>query len=71
MYIVNEYQTNEGVTAIVTPFTSNDRNAAESAFYAKCSAAAISTVEVHTVTMCTEEGFEVLKPKCFKHPASA
>ena len=67
MYIINEYQTNNGSTAIVTPATSADRNQAISVFYTKCAAAAISGVQVHTVTICTDEGLPVLPPQCFKH----
>ena len=67
MYIINEYQTTNGITAIVTPTTREDRNQAISVFYTKCAAAAVSAVEIHTVTICTDEGLPVLPPQCFKH----
>ena len=67
MYVINEYQTDAaGNTAIVTPATSNDTNEAESIFYTRVAAAAISNVPVHAVTLETAEGFQV-KTACYKH----
>ena len=70
MYILQEIQTSNGQTALVTPQTYSDRAGAESAFYTTCAAAVISSVEKHTVTVFTEEGFQIPElTKCFKHAA--
>ena len=71
-YIVQEIQTNGGATALVTPYVYPTREAAESAFYTICGSAVISAVEKHTVTVYTEEGFQIAElTKCFKHTAQA
>ena len=49
MYIVNEYQTSNGTTAIVTPATHADRNSALSTFFSRCSSAVISGSSGRTV----------------------
>jgi len=67
-YIINEYQTNNGTTAIVTPVTKTDLNEAESVFHSKLASAAISAVEIHAVTLETEEG-QTLRNECYKHIA--
>ena len=66
MFIINEYQTNNGATAIVTPVTKANQNEAESVFHQKLSAAAVSRVEIHAVTLETDEGELVMKG-CYKH----
>lgn len=66
MYIINEYQTTNGATAIVTPVTVAEQNEAESIFHQKMSYAAVSNVDVHSVTLETEEGFQVMRG-CYKH----
>ena len=64
-YIIQEYQTDaEGNTAIVTPEQRNDYFEAESVFYTKLAAAAISTLARHTVQMETNEGQQLLI-KCY------
>ena len=65
-YIVNEYQTNNGTTAIVTPFTTSNINEAESTYHSRLASAAISTVPIHTVTLENEEGAQI-KRECYKH----
>lgn len=67
-YILIESQTSAGSTAIVTPDTYADRNAAESAFHLKAGAAAISSVEVHSVSMLTEDG-KLVRSECYRHAA--
>jgi len=66
MYVINEYQTTNGTTAIVTPATAQTLNEAESIFHSRCASAAISTVETHSITLETDEGFQ-LKRESFKH----
>lgn len=68
MYIINEYQTNNGSTAIVTPVTKADINEAESVYHQKLASAAISNVEIHAVSLDTEEGIQI-KHECFQHTA--
>lgn len=66
-YIINEMQTNaEGQTAFVPPAQEDDRNQAESVYYTRLAAAAISSVPIHTVTLETNEGFQ-LDRKCYMH----
>lgn len=70
MYIINEYQTNGDTTAIVTPATQADRNAALSTFFSRCSSAVISSVEVHTVQLVRADGY-VERTECFRHDVEA
>lgn len=56
MYIILEMQTNGDTTALVPPVTYKDMNQADSAYYQKLAAAAISSVPVHTITMLDEHG---------------
>ena len=68
-YIVIEQQTNNGVTTIVPPDpTTSDLNAALSNFLIKAGYAALSSVEVHTVSLLTEDGRLVRPSECFRHP---
>ena len=68
MYILQEIQTNNGQTALVPPLTYRDRDSVESAFYVTCGSAVLSSVEVHTVMVYTDEGFPIPElTKCFKH----
>lgn len=67
-YILQEIQTNNGTTALVTPVIYPNREQAESAFYTTCGYAVVSQVETHTVMVYTEEGFPIPElTKCFKH----
>lgn len=68
MYIVNEYQTTSGTTAVVTPETMEDHNSALSAFFSRCASAVISAVEVHTVQLVRSDGY-VERTECFRHDA--
>lgn len=71
-YIILEQQTNNGVTAIVPPDPATDNlNAALSSFLIKAGYAAISNVEVHTVSLITEDGRLVRPSECFRHPVAA
>ena len=65
-YIINEYQTTNGTTAIVTPATSSDAFEAESIYHSRLSSAAISSVPIHAVTLDTEDGQRIAS-KCYKH----
>ena len=70
MYIVQEIQTSNGQTALVTPVQKPTREEAESAFYIACGYAVTSAVEEHTVMVYTHEGFVIPElVKCFKHSA--
>lgn len=66
MYIVIELQKNaEGVVSnIVTAY--ENLAEAESKYYAVLSAAAVSTIPVHSAIIVSEEGFPV-KHQCYKH----
>ena len=66
MYIIQEIQTDNGQTALVTPVTKTDKNEAESVFHTALAAAAISSVDVHTVIMYDEHG-NVIKKEFYEH----
>ena len=68
MYVIIETQTNGDSMAVVTPASYADRNQAEQAFHLALSAAAVSSVETHAVTMLNAEGNRI-KGECYKHPA--
>lgn len=66
MYIVIELQKNADghVANLVTEYP--DLAQAESKYYAVLSAAAVSTIPVHSAIIVSEEGFPV-KHQCYKH----
>ena len=66
MYIIQEIQTNKGVSSLLPAITKSDKNEAESAFHSVLSSAAISSVEVHTVVMYDEHG-NILDRKFYEH----
>lgn len=64
-YIVIELQTTGNNTAnIVTSYDSKEQ--AESAYYAVLSAAAVSSVPVHSAVIITEEGYPLMSGH-YKH----
>ena len=67
MIIVQEMQTNAGQTALLPPQIFADRLAADSAFHSMLAAAAISTVNFHTVMMFDELGV-VIRREYYEHP---
>ena len=67
MYTVIELQTNNGVTAVVPPVCYADRNQAEAMFHSVLSAAAVSSVEIHSCAVLDERGVAVLNG-CYEHP---
>lgn len=67
-YIIIETQTDNGVTAVVTPVVKSNFYEAEQEFHSKLSFAAVSSVPVHAVTMLTERG-NVVKHECYVHEA--
>lgn len=66
MIIIQEIQTNGTQTALTPAATFTDRNQAEARFHTILAAAAVSTVEVHTVIMYDEHG-NVLKREFYEH----
>ena len=70
MYIIQEIQTTNGVSALLPAVTKESRNEAESAFYSTVSFAAVSQIHVHTVVMYDEHGNQVLS-KFYEHLPSA
>lgn len=65
MYTVIELQTNDGVTAILT-YSFADRDQAESKFHNILSYAAVSTVEIHAVSIIDALG-DVVKNDRYYH----
>lgn len=69
MYIITEYQTTNGRTAVTPAVTKTDPAEAESAYLLTCSSACISAVEVHTVLCMDEHGNPCFgSPKYYEHP---
>lgn len=67
MYIIIEMQTNNGSTTVVTPIKSEaEENKALNKYYETLAAAAISSVEIHTVMLITEAG-QVARCETFEH----
>ncbi len=66
MFIVIEMQTNDGATAIIPPSTHTDINVAYQKYYTILAAAAISSVETHTVMLVNETG-AVIRCETFAH----
>ena len=56
MYILQEIQTNNGASALLPAITKSNKQEAESAWHSIMAAAAISSVQVHTVLMYDEHG---------------
>lgn len=66
MFIIQEIQYNNGSVALLPAEVKDTQYEAESVYHLKMSYAAASNVEVHSVIMYTEEGFEVMHG-CYKH----
>ena len=66
MFIIQEIQTEKGATALLPAITKADRNEAESVYHLTLGAAAISSVDVHTVMMYDEHG-NVIKKDFYEH----
>ena len=61
MYINIEIQkSNQGSVAIVPPASFDDRNAAEAAYHTALAAAAVSSVNVHSVVMLSDTGERIM-----------
>ena len=70
MYILIEMQTNNGQTALVQPRSYTDRLRAESAYYNALSAAAVSSIQVHTVVLLDEHG-NTVKNDYYEHETTS
>ena len=69
MFIIIEIQkANEGSAAVCPVLVFVDRDQAEASYHTKLAAAAVSSVNVHTVTMLTDTG-ELVKKETFYHGA--
>lgn len=66
MFIVLETQTNKDGTVGTIPMAYENENEAKSKYHAVLSAAAISSVPVHTAFLLTDEGM-LYSSECFKH----
>lgn len=66
MYIIQEIQTNGNNTALLPAITKTDKNEMESTFHSILAAAAISSVEVHTVIVYDEHG-NTIKRDYYEH----
>lgn len=70
-YIVVEIQaSNNGTVAIVPPTSYINRNIAEQAYHTALSAAAVSSVDIHSVAMLSETG-ERIKGETYYHGQEA
>ena len=70
-YVIVETQTAADGSISVLHFTESERNNALSAFYQKCSYAAISAVRVNTVCIFDIYGNKVADPVTFTHEGGA
>ena len=69
MFIIIEMQTSGESTAVVTPIkTEAEYNKALNKYYNTLAAAAVSTVDVHTVMLIDEKG-ETVRVESFDHKA--
>lgn len=59
VYIVIELQINNGQVAIVPPVSFTDRNTAEQAFHTAAAAAAVSSVQKHSVALLNQDAFTI------------
>lgn len=66
MYIIQEMQTTNNQTALVPAAIFTDKNQAESAYHTALAAAAISSVNVHTVLMYDEHG-NAIRREYYEH----
>ena len=66
MFILLEIQTENRQTAILPALTYTDSNEADSAYYTKKAAAAISSVDVHTVILLDEHG-NIIRRGFYEH----
>lgn len=66
-YIVIELQTNGGTTAVVPPAVYTNKQEAESKFHQCQAAAAISSVEEHTVLLFDSNGKMIRPAECYEH----
>lgn len=67
MIILQEIQTNGESVTLLPPVVYSDRLAADSAFHAVLSAAAVSPVNYHTVMMYDELG-NIIRKEYYEHP---
>jgi hypothetical protein len=67
MYIVSEFQTNAGQTAILN-YSFTEQGPAEQKYHEVLAYAAISEVELHAVSLMNEYGC-VAKNEYYTHPA--
>ena len=58
-YIVNETQTTNGVTSVVTPIVKGSLPEAQQKFFEVCMYACVSNVDVHVVYVSTEDGYQI------------
>lgn len=70
MYILQEIQTANGITALVPAAAYTDKNQAEAAYHTALAAAAVSAVNVHTVMLYDEHG-NVDRREVYEHPADS
>lgn len=67
MFMVLEIQeAQSGTVATLPPVQNETREQAESAFYMKCAAAAVSSCKTHTIMLFTHEG-QLLDRKYWHH----
>ena len=67
MFIILEIQkSNSGAVAIVPPASYSDRNQAEEKYHQSLAAAAVSSVDVHSVVMLSDTG-DRIKGETYYH----
>ena len=66
MFIVVEAQVNADKTVGVIPTAYENENQAKSKYHTVLSAAAISSVPIHTAFLLTDDGYAI-SSECFRH----
>ena len=70
MYILQEIQTSDGITALVPAMTYSDKNQAEASYHVILASAAVSSVNIHTVILYDEYG-SVYRRESYEHPTES
>jgi len=70
MYAVIETQTTAGVMTALPTVVKASRDEAEQEYHSKLAFAAVSTVEIHAVSILNAEG-QKIKGECYKHGQAA
>lgn len=66
-YIIEIQKSNAGTVALVPPVAKETRDTAEQAYHTALAAAAVSSVDCHTVLLINDIGESVYPPQTYYH----